>query len=63
VLDDGERKRPALWARLSRRPNYAKRAERLRAAAPALQRTYRVIAELSGVRVPEAEALFARLLG
>ena len=62
VLDDGERKRPALWARLSRRPDFAQRAGRQRASVPALQRTYAVIAELSGVRVPEAEALFARLL-
>jgi aminoglycoside phosphotransferase (APT) family kinase protein len=61
VLDDGERKRPALWAKLSRRPSWQERVQQLRASSSGTQRTYRSMTELSGVRVPEAEALFARL--
>jgi aminoglycoside phosphotransferase (APT) family kinase protein len=61
VLDDGENKRPALWARLSRRPGWPPSAKRLRAMAGPLERTYQAMHALCGVRVPAAEQLFAGL--
>jgi len=47
--------------RLSRRPNWERGAEQVRRQAAATRRTYQTIVDLSGVRVAEAEALFARL--
>jgi aminoglycoside phosphotransferase (APT) family kinase protein len=61
VLDHGQHKRPALWAKLARRPRFEQRVVRLRAATGSLERTYLRIRELSGVSVPEAERLFAEL--
>lgn len=58
VLDAGEQKRPELWARLSRRPNWSERARQLHAALPGLERTYRALVQLTGVPVPAAERLF-----
>lgn len=61
VLDDAEHKRPALWARVSRRPGWQEQLATLRKSARPLRRMYRTIREHTSLRVPQVEALLDRL--
>lgn len=61
VLDDAERKRPAVWARMVRRPNWDQQLINLRKNHAPLRHTYERLRELTSIVVPEAEVLLDEL--
>jgi aminoglycoside phosphotransferase (APT) family kinase protein len=63
VLDDAEHKRPALWARVSRRPDWAAQLAGLRANPLSLRVAYDAIRELTSLEIPRVEALLSELEG